>query len=154
MITRQTFWIPHKLFQLYWRIFKPITRGVKAIVDDQNGSVLLVRHSYGQKSWVLPGGAVEKKESPATAIRRELREELDLITNEAELFGTYDNSQEGKQDTVYVYLVSGTMKFKISSSEILEARYFQKSELPDDISPATLRRLNEYERGAPSNGKW
>jgi 8-oxo-dGTP diphosphatase len=41
------------------------------------GRVLLVRKRYGDR-WDIPGGYVDRGESPAAACRRELREELGL----------------------------------------------------------------------------
>ncbi|MBV9416653.1 MAG: NUDIX domain-containing protein, partial [Solirubrobacterales bacterium] len=38
--------------------------------------VLLVRHTYGRRSWDLPGGTVRRRELPVDAARREMQEEL------------------------------------------------------------------------------
>jgi 8-oxo-dGTP pyrophosphatase MutT (NUDIX family) len=43
----------------------------------KNDQVLLVRKTYGER-WDIPGGYVDRGESPAEACRRELREELGL----------------------------------------------------------------------------
>ena len=45
-------------------------------VDDQ-GRVLLVHPTY-KETWDIPGGYVERGESPAAACRREVKEELGL----------------------------------------------------------------------------
>lgn len=45
-------------------------------LDDQD-RVLLVRPTY-KETWDIPGGHVERGESPAAACRRELKEELGL----------------------------------------------------------------------------
>ncbi len=48
-----------------------------ALFFDKQGRVLLVHPTY-KDTWDLPGGYVERGESPAAACRRELREELGL----------------------------------------------------------------------------
>lgn len=48
-----------------------------ALFFDEHGRVLLVHPTY-KDTWDLPGGYVERGESPAAACRRELREELGL----------------------------------------------------------------------------
>ena len=50
---------------------------VGALFHDENGRVLLVDPTY-KPTWDLPGGAVEKEESPYAACRREVAEELGL----------------------------------------------------------------------------
>ncbi|WP_324651084.1 NUDIX domain-containing protein [Georgenia sp. H159] len=46
-----------------------------AIVRDDGGCLLLIRPTY-ESGWLLPGGAVERDESPRGVRARELREEL------------------------------------------------------------------------------
>lgn len=47
-------------------------------MEREDGRWLFVRPAYRRK-WALPGGLLERNESPEPAIHRELREELDLI---------------------------------------------------------------------------
>ena len=49
----------------------------QAIVRDDEGRILLCELVY-KRFWDLPGGVVDPHESPATAVVRELREELDV----------------------------------------------------------------------------
>ena len=44
---------------------------------DNRGRILLVHPTY-KESWDVPGGYVERGESPATACQRELKEELGI----------------------------------------------------------------------------
>jgi 8-oxo-dGTP pyrophosphatase MutT (NUDIX family) len=51
-------------------------RGVKCLIT-HGGSVLLVRHTYGERdTWYVPGGRMRRDESPLAAAEREMREEL------------------------------------------------------------------------------
>ena len=68
------------LLALGVRLFVPrhYVGAVSAIFND-TGQVLLLEHVFRPHfSWGLPGGWVERDESPADAIRRELEEELGL----------------------------------------------------------------------------
>lgn len=54
--------ILHNLRKIYWRIFAPVTVGVRAVIVNPANEILLVRHSYLQ-GWYLPGGKADRKES-------------------------------------------------------------------------------------------
>src|SRR5205085_1859217 len=51
-----------KLLHAYWRFARPMTVGVRALVIDGSGCILLVKHSY-VSGWHLPGGGVEPGET-------------------------------------------------------------------------------------------
>ena len=56
----------------------PIKRAIgQALIRNAAGEVLLCQLSY-KKFWDLPGGVVDPHESPADAVRREVKEELDV----------------------------------------------------------------------------
>ena len=67
--------IAGRVMRLYWRVARPRTFGVRAVLRDPQGRIALVRHHY-VAGWYLPGGGVDKRESVEEAIRRELREEV------------------------------------------------------------------------------
>ncbi len=53
--------------------------GAVGAVVNQDGKVLLARHSYRTDfPWGLPGGWVERGEDPAMTVQREIAEELNL----------------------------------------------------------------------------
>ncbi|MFC9938832.1 MULTISPECIES: NUDIX domain-containing protein [Nocardiopsis] len=56
----------------------PATRGAAgALIRSPEGDVLLVRRAYESDAlWGIPGGIVEAEESPLSACRREIAEEL------------------------------------------------------------------------------
>src|SRR5690349_22304824 len=58
-----------------------------AIVFNDQGQVLLLKHRFRAGSgWGLPGGFLEAGEHPEQALRRELREEIDLEVRNVEIF--------------------------------------------------------------------
>jgi 8-oxo-dGTP pyrophosphatase MutT (NUDIX family) len=63
--------------QYYASLPKQIT-GAGAILHDGSGRILLVRPSYRQDTWEIPGGGMEAGEYPWQTARREIKEELGL----------------------------------------------------------------------------
>jgi predicted NUDIX family NTP pyrophosphohydrolase len=64
--------------QLWFRIRRPATFGVKALIRHPDGRFLVVRHSYADtRRWALPGGGYKPtRETPPEAAAREIHEEL------------------------------------------------------------------------------
>ncbi|MEM7331565.1 MAG: NUDIX domain-containing protein [Chloroflexota bacterium] len=139
---------------IYWQVFKPLTLGVKALLI-LDKKVLLVKHSY-QDGWFLPGGGVKRRETLETAIRRECREEIGATLANLQLFGTYSSINEKKNDHVVVMLSTNFDYKGPNDREIVEAKLFDLNQLPDNISPGTKNRLNEYlsNNQAPFIGDW
>lgn len=143
------------VLRAYWWLVRPRTVGVRAVVVDAQGRVLLVRHSYGP-FWYLPGGGVEKGEGPISGLARELREEVGIENPSINgLVGFYHTQREYKDDYVAVYSVtldpSQSRDVRKCSAEIAQIGFFRPDELPPDVSPATRRRIGER-FGAPSTG--
>ena len=65
------------LEKVYWWFVRPVTVGVVGLVVDQQGRVLLVRHTY-KRGWYLPGGGIKRGESSSSALARELKEETGI----------------------------------------------------------------------------
>ena len=134
----------NRSLRLYWRISKPVTFGVRAIVTGPDGRILLVKHTY-DKYWYLPGGAMKRDEPAEAALARELREELGIaaVTIERKL-GTYFSRREGKRDTIEVFVAKAAAMGKRQRLEIAAADWFDPHALPEGVSPATQRRIGEY----------
>jgi 8-oxo-dGTP pyrophosphatase MutT (NUDIX family) len=51
------------------------------IIFNEKGQLLIVKPTYHNRGWLIPGGVIEENESPSLACIREIKEEigLDLI---------------------------------------------------------------------------
>ena len=77
MLIKSLFKIIQVFRRFYWWLVRPVTRGVRAIIVNPVGEVLLVRHTY-LSGWFLPGGKTRKNERDEDALRRELHEEVGI----------------------------------------------------------------------------
>jgi 8-oxo-dGTP pyrophosphatase MutT (NUDIX family) len=154
---RALIWIVARpVLRLYWRLRRPLTAGVRGLVFDEKGHVLLVRHTY-IPGWYLPGGGVERGETMLTSLKRELEEEVGVtLTGEARLQGLYANFREFKSDHVALYVVGhGAYEHAPRRSpEIAESGFFPPQALPNGISPSTARRIAEVTEGLAADELW
>lgn len=145
-----------RLLHLYFRLVRSVTFGVRAAVLTDKGEVFLVRHSY-VPGWQLPGGGVEVGETAGEALARELSEEACIaLTGAPRLHGLYFNRGISRRDHVALYVVRD---FRVESvkqpdREIAEAGFFPLDSLPDRVTAATRRRLEEIAKGLPPAADW
>ncbi len=134
-----------------------LTLGVRAVVFDAQNRVLLIKHSY-TPGWHFPGGGVERRETIAEAMARELEEESGIaLTGEAELFGLYLQRAHGARDHVAVYVCRHWRQARrpqYPNIEIVDAQFFALDALPADITKPTRRRIAEIVEGAPRSADW
>jgi len=132
----------------------PVSLGVRAMAQDAEGRVLLVRHSYVD-GWHFPGGGVERGERPADAVLRELREEVGLSkSSPPELLGIYVHKAMWVSSVAILYRVrNAEIAFK-PNLEVREARFARPEDLPPGTGRGTRRRLAEFLRGEPASPEW
>jgi 8-oxo-dGTP pyrophosphatase MutT (NUDIX family) len=134
----------NRALRLYWRVRRPRTFGVRAFVFGADGHLLLVKHTY-DRYWYLPGGGRKESEPAEQALARELREELGIRDARIERrLATYFSEREGKRDTIDIFVVRADSVERLQRLEIAAAQWFDLDALPADVSPATLRRIEEY----------
>jgi ADP-ribose pyrophosphatase YjhB (NUDIX family) len=137
------------------RRFRVKTHGVKVMVFNARGELLLVRHSYGnRKDHLIPGGGVRPFEKAEKAAAREIREEVGLKLERLQHVASYYSQAEGKRDTVELFTAFSDGAPRADSREIDEATFFPLDDLPASITPSTLRRVNEYRADRLIGGKW
>ncbi len=149
--------VADRVRRVVWRVFGPRTVGIRGLVADKQGQVLLVRHSYGAPTWHLPGGGVKRRESLLAALERELREEVGVVvTGPVRLLGVYSNLSEGKSDHVTVMVVEHWQRRDASGgdAEISAARFFAPAALPEATSPGSRRHVEEWAKGAVPGFTW
>ena len=132
-----------------------MTLGVRGVVCDESGAVLLVRHTYAT-GWHLPGGGVERGETAVDAAVREMAEEGGVEALEPpRLFGFYANHANFPNDHIALYRFARWRPCAPrAANEIAERGFFLPDALPDAATPGTRRRLAELFAGAPISADW
>lgn len=109
-----------------------------AVITDDNDRVLLLKASYGQLSWGLPGGALEPGETIHEALIRECQEELACSVTVQYLSGVYYHSAYNSQAFIFRCAIGPTDSICLSE-EHTESAYFPLAEL----SKVQQRRVQE-----------
>jgi 8-oxo-dGTP pyrophosphatase MutT (NUDIX family) len=145
-----------RAFQSYFRVQRSLTLGVRGVVVDGEGKVLLLRHTY-TPGWHFPGGGVEKGETAAQAILRELHEEagIEAAPDALKLMSVHANHAFFPNDHVLVFRVERWVQgVATSRGEIAEIRFCDPLNPPPDISKGTRHRLDELFGGAATSELW
>jgi 8-oxo-dGTP pyrophosphatase MutT (NUDIX family) len=132
----------------------PVAFGTNAIVDSEDGRVLLVRHSY-MGGWHLPGGGVSAGEPPAVSIVRELREEIGLMqSDDPEFLGLFTRKFGWVTNLVVLYRIAHARFEFVPNFEIREICWAVPALPPEGTAPGARRRLAEFASHAPPSPYW
>ncbi|HEY4486227.1 MAG TPA: NUDIX domain-containing protein [Candidatus Paceibacterota bacterium] len=147
-ITKQgAYFIAHPLLRAYRILTRQKASGARAIIT-KGDEILLIRN-IGVTYWSLPGGVLKRWETPMMCLRRELKEELGITIHSADYryrLGTYQSEHGDHTDTIHIFVIEIPSFYYKRQWELDEARWFKRDALPENLSPATDRRLTELRR--------
>ncbi len=137
------------------RLTRGKTLGVRGLVTDAAGKVLLIEHTY-IPGWWLPGGGVDAGETAPDAVARELREEAGINPLEPpRLLSVHSNEVFFPGDHVLLFRVEAWERCEMTShGEIKNVGFFAIDDLPADIDGGSLRRIHEALLGFPPDPFW
>jgi 8-oxo-dGTP diphosphatase len=112
-----------------------------AVVVNEEGRVLLLEHRFRTGSgWGIPGGFIEKGEQPEEALRRELREEVGLELESAELVFIRTLKKPSQIEIIFRCRARGSTGRK--NIEIKSAEWFALDHFPPQLSKDQRRLIN------------
>ncbi len=116
----------------------------------EKGGVLLTKRKKPPYSgfWTLPGGHVDYGETVEKAIKREMKEELDVPVKIKKLFGVYSNPRrDPRYHTASVIYLVEKIKGEIRlNEEASEFKYFSLKNLPKKIGFDHRKILNDLKK--------
>lgn len=124
---------------------------VKAIIQNQDGRVLLVNPTY-KEHWDLPGGMAEANEPPRVALAREIAEELAVNMTIGRLLALDWIGPHGPWDDQLIFVFNTDIvtrdkigNMKIADRELSDFDFFHLSEakrlLRNDVATRLVRAL-------------
>ena len=110
---------------------KKFTASVAAIIENENGEILLLDHVLRPGSgWGIPGGFLGFGEQPVEAVQRELREETGLELKSLEMYRT---RTVGRHIEI-VFRAQADGVASVKSREIKALGWFKVDEMPEKMS--------------------
>lgn len=116
--------------------------GTSAAIFDAQGRILCVRQNTRAGKWTLPGGHMERRESPVDAVIREVREETGYIVTVGELIGVYSTPASNRLILLFHAAVAGRVPWR-PNAEISDLGFFGRDELPRPMNERTIARITD-----------
>lgn len=118
-----------------------------ALITNEAGDVLIVNPTY-RDHWLIPGGSVDKDESPRETCVRELKEELGLdITIDELLSIEYLPQRDYKPEAIHFIFAGGALtaeqiaNITLCNQELSEYRFLPIDEACDLLNPSLSVRF-------------
>jgi len=144
--------------KLYYNSLPKKAIGAGVLFFNENNQLLIVNPIY-KKKWTIPGGTVEKNESPHKACIREIKEELGININSLEFLGVeYLNKENIKIESLQFIFYGGILtkheisKIKLEKEELSEYKfinlYIIKNYLKLSSANRILKCLEAYRKNS------
>lgn len=121
------------------------TIGAFGLIRDESDRILLVLRS-DMPVWNLPGGGMEKDEAPWQCVVREVKEETGFDVEVGRLVGIYHKPKQ--DDVAFTFeckIVGGQITLNDEAADI---QWFDFKNIPKNISPKHLERIEDLWNGA------
>jgi 8-oxo-dGTP pyrophosphatase MutT (NUDIX family) len=144
-----------RAFHAFFSLTRSLTLGVRGVVTDADGKVLLLRHTY-TPGWHFPGGGVERGETSQLALLREMKEEAGIIPRGTpRLVSVHFNHANHPNDHVLVYRIDAWERVEATQrGEIAEVGFYDPKSPPEGVTGGTARRLAEIFGGVAVSEAW
>jgi len=119
--------------------------GISALILNEQGEVLLFKHTYRNDfPWSFPGGYLKGHEYPDDAMKREIKEESGFEINILKPLEVSRSHEMARFEVLYqAELVSEAVY--VPSIEVSEARFFAMDQLPE-LLPEHEAIIDKYVR--------
>ena len=114
--------------------------GVFGIILDDQRRVLLC-HRTDRDLWNLPGGGLEKGETPWQGVIREVKEETGLDVKVEKLSCIYAKPDKEEISFAFICKIAGGKMTLTPESDKIE--YFKFIDLPKNLSPKQTERIKD-----------
>jgi len=119
---------------LTWLIIPKFLVGAVAVIFDEQGRVLLFRHTYRQEyPWGLPGGWLKMQESAIDAVEREVLEESGYEIRALYPLVIGGDPGQRRLDLIFLCEFAGG-EFR-PSGEVMDSQFFSPASLPGRVEP-------------------
>ena len=123
-----------KLDRAFYESLPAKRMGAGCLFFNTDGQVMLVKPTY-KPTWEIPGGAVERNESPKRCCQREVREELGLDRTIGDLLVVDYNSESSERTESLMFIFHGGVLFEteiqsiqLNRDELSEFRFFTRED--------------------------
>ena len=143
------------LFHARARWTRGLTLGVRGLVRDGQGRVLLLHHTY-TSGWHMPGGGVELGETTEQALAREMVEEAGVeLIGRPVLRSFHCTGASFRGDHILFFEVRDWRAVPATSrGEIHAVEWFAPDALPNETTRGARARIAETLTGAEPDVMW